>query len=177
MSTWNRWSIALAMLALAATGATAQTTISSYVIGSGATRSSGSGMVLHATLGQAVIGPAQSSTGAAYQGFWYTLPLPKQSSSVGNEGAVAGASAMLRQNTPNPFSLTSQITIELPASTVATLRLYDAMGREVKTLLEGEQPAGTIRVTVDGEELPAGRYLARLTTSHAQESITMIVVK
>ena len=57
------------------------------------------------------------------------------------------------------------------------LRLYDAMGRQVKTLLEGDPPAGVQRIRVDGAELPAGHYLARLTTSTTQQSITMIVVK
>lgn len=177
MKHWNRCKIVIGLLVLAASTVTAQTNISSYVLGSGATRSTGGGMVLNGTLGQAVIGPAQSSTGAAYQGFWYTLPLQKQSSGVERGIAVTGASVMLHQNVPNPFSLSTEITIELPTSTVATLRLYDAMGREVQTLLEGEQSAGTLRISVDGSELPAGRYLARLTAGTTQQSITMIVVK
>lgn len=181
MDNWNRLSIALALLAFAVSSTIAQPTVSSYVVGNGATRATGGGMVLNGTIGQAVIGPAQSSAAAAYQGFWYTLPLQKQSSSAWGSGAVtgvvAGASARLHQNTPNPFSGITGITVELPTSTVATLRLYDAIGREVKTLLEGEQPAGTLQITVDGADLPAGRYLARLTTGTTQQTITMIVVK
>ncbi|MCC7438620.1 MAG: T9SS type A sorting domain-containing protein [Armatimonadetes bacterium] len=177
MNTWNTWSLAVALLLIAASGARAQTSIGSYVFGNGATRATGGGMVLNGTLGQAVIGPAQNKAVAAYQGFWYTMPLQKQSSGIEHEGAVAGESVMLGQNVPNPFSISTEITIQLPTSTVATLRLYDALGREVKTLLEGEQPAGTLRIAVDGAELPAGRYLARLTTSTTQHAITMIVVK
>lgn len=177
MNSWNRWSITLALAVLAASSLHAQTSISSYVVGSGATRSAGGGMVLNGTLGQAVIGPAQSSAAAAYQGFWYTLPLPKQSSGVEQGSMADGASVMLQQNVPNPFSGSTEITIDLPTATTAVLRLYDAMGRQVKTLLEGDQPAGVQRIRVDGAELPAGHYLARLTTSTTQQSITMIVVK
>lgn len=57
----------------------------------------------------------------------------------------------LFQNYPNPFNPTTQITFGLPKESFVTLRVYNALGQEVTTLLVSEhQKAGYVTKTWDG---------------------------
>ena len=68
---------------------------------------------------------------------------------------------------PNPFVETSTIRFHLAEPGAAELAVYDARGRLVRTLLEGEQPGGPQLVAWDGTDeygrsVPSGVYLIRL---------------
>ena len=70
---------------------------------------------------------------------------------------------------PNPFNPQTLISFSLPSTMPATLKVYSAQGRLVRTLLEGTQPAGVHRVLWDGRdgagrEVASGVYLYRLVT-------------
>ncbi len=63
-----------------------------------------------------------------------------------------------------------------------TLKVYDLLGREVQTLVNGRQESGVHRVVFNGERLASGLYIYRLTaTTEGGKSITeakkMIMVK
>ncbi len=51
----------------------------------------------------------------------------------------------------------------MPEAGRVTLAVYDALGREVARLVDGERPAGRYEVVLDGAGLPSGLYLVRLT--------------
>ncbi len=76
----------------------------------------------------------------------------------------------LEQNYPNPFAATTQIRYNIPVSGIATLRIYDALGREVKTLVNGyrsrqSQPYYTIwdGTGNNGARATTGIYICKLT--------------
>lgn len=167
----------LIMLLLAGgSAAVAQIKINSSVIGSGATVASGGSISLAGTVGQVVIGPTQSSTTQALQGFWYTLP--QTVSSV--EEPVAGAAAdrvALQLGGPNPFSDGTDLRLLLPSSGNVSLVLYDALGRGVATLVDGHRGAGTIVVHIDASDLVSGQYTAQLVAGSVRRSIMLTVVK
>ena len=76
---------------------------------------------------------------------------------------------VLNQNYPNPFNPTTQIAFSMPEASWVTLRIYDSMGRVVKTLLEGMMSEGIHQVTWDatdnsGNKLAGGIYFYRLTS-------------
>jgi hypothetical protein len=88
---------------------------------------------------------------------------------------VAGTS--LAQNTPNPFNPTTQIEYRLGSESDYTLRLYDAVGRDLGVIEQGHKPAGTYTVRFDARNLPSGVYLYRLTTPTFNDTKRMIIAR
>ncbi len=67
---------------------------------------------------------------------------------------------------PNPFNPAVTLSFEMPESAIATLVVYDAVGREVTRLVEGRMEAGHHEVTFDASSLPSGVYFARFTAGN-----------
>jgi hypothetical protein len=69
----------------------------------------------------------------------------------------------LKQNYPNPFNPTTTIRIDLPEQSVVTLKIYNVLGREIKTLIDRETiSAGVLEVTLDASQISSGLYFYRL---------------
>jgi len=74
----------------------------------------------------------------------------------------------LSQNYPNPFNPSTTINYQLSAISRVTLKVYDILGREVTTLLNKEQPAGSYKITFDASKLASGIYLYRIVAGSAE---------
>lgn len=83
----------------------------------------------------------------------------------------------LAQNYPNPFNPTTAISFALPATGHVTLRVYDTLGREVKTLVDGVMPIGQHEVLFEADGLPSGMYLYRMESGDFNASRTLMLVK
>ena len=68
----------------------------------------------------------------------------------------------LSQNYPNPFNSTTNINYTLPQKSVVTIKIYDILGREVKTINQGEQVAWHYKVSFNAASLASGIYLYRI---------------
>jgi plastocyanin len=68
----------------------------------------------------------------------------------------------LDQNYPNPFNPSTHITYSLAQNSSVSLKLFNAIGEEVATLVKGFQASGIHDVSFDGTSLPTGIYLYRL---------------
>jgi uncharacterized lipoprotein YddW (UPF0748 family) len=86
-------------------------------------------------------------------------------------------SCELLPNYPNPFNPSTVITYSLAAAGPATLRIYDAIGREVQTLVNTSQRAGRYSVTVDASHMASGVYFYTLTAGAYIQTRKMIVMK
>ncbi|MAT59160.1 MAG: hypothetical protein CMF23_14405 [Ignavibacteriae bacterium] len=90
---------------------------------------------------------------------------------------------VLEQNFPNPFNPTTNIRFSLPVNNNITLTVYDALGREVKTLLSGEElQKGSYEVTWDGtnnfgSKVSTGMYIYTLKYGNFSKSMKMMLVK
>jgi hypothetical protein len=68
----------------------------------------------------------------------------------------------LEQNFPNPFNPSTTIKYQIPKLSFTTLKVYDVLGNEIKTLVSEEKPAGVYTVEFDGTALTSGIYFYRL---------------
>ncbi|MEO6696087.1 MAG: T9SS type A sorting domain-containing protein [Ignavibacteria bacterium] len=69
----------------------------------------------------------------------------------------------LSQNYPNPFNPKTIIKYSIPTTQFTILKVYNALGKEVSTLVDKKQNAGTYEVDFNGEGLPSGIYFYILT--------------
>lgn len=68
----------------------------------------------------------------------------------------------LTQSYPNPFNPTTNINYQLPKDSYVVLKVYDILGREVTTLVDGTVEAGYYSARFDGSHLSSGIYFLRL---------------
>lgn len=97
-----------------------------------------------------------------------TSSAPTQSRPVGFE---------LAQNFPNPFNPSTTIQFSLPQDDDVRLKVFDARGREVETLVSGRTSRGTHKVSFNAANLASGVYLYRLETSTFSETKKMLLIK
>jgi Tol biopolymer transport system component len=91
-----------------------------------------------------------------------TLRLQNQHVSDIEEPHSIPTSFTLAQNYPNPFNSTSMIRYTLAKESYVVLKVYDVLGREVRTLVRQRQVAGQYTVIFDASELSSGVYFCRL---------------
>ncbi len=103
----------------------------------------------------------------------YTLP---STSGVGSPEVPAAAGA-LAQNAPNPFNPQTEIAFRLDRDAHAVLRVFDARGRAVATLVEGALAAGDHAVRFDGKGLASGLYVYRLEIDGVPQARKMMLVR
>ena len=89
---------------------------------------------------------------------------------------------LVRQNRPNPFNPATTIDFYLPSASFVRLRLFDAAGRAVALLVEGNEPAGWRAAawngrTESGLAAASGVYFARLETPDGTRTIRMILIR
>jgi hypothetical protein len=83
----------------------------------------------------------------------------------------------LQQNYPNPFNPTTNIKFDLPKATNVQLIIYNSMGQEVKSLVNGFKSAGSYSVDFNASELSSGTYFYKLITSDFVATKKMLLVK
>jgi hypothetical protein len=83
----------------------------------------------------------------------------------------------LYQNYPNPFNPVTTISFQLPNRSFVSLKVYDVLGNEVKTLIEKEKSAGQYEIEFDGNELTSGIYFYQLIAGDYTETKKMVLLK
>jgi hypothetical protein len=97
-------------------------------------------------------------------------------------GDVAAAPGPRLDAYPNPFNPMTRIAFELPVDGRALVRIHDLSGRLVRTLVDGERPAGRHEVTWQGRDdrgqpLASGVYLVQLRTAQGHESRKLVLAQ
>ena len=83
----------------------------------------------------------------------------------------------LEQNYPNPFNPTTNIRFNLPEANQVMLKVYNTLGQEVATLVNGFMNAGTFEVSFDANNLPTGTYFYSISAGDFKAVKKMILVK
>ena len=112
------------------------------------------------------------------------MELSTGTASVLNEGAIV-TSLSLTQNYPNPFNPSTTISYNVDVSGMVTLKVYDVMGRLVRTLVDGYKISGYesgYSVVWDGkdqqgQQVSAGLYIYSLQTPSGIKTKKMVLMK
>lgn len=84
---------------------------------------------------------------------------------------------LLSQNYPNPFNPRTLIKFAVPEDGNVSLKVYNMVGAEVKTLVEGIHKAGEYNIYFDGSEFSSGVYFYTLRTDKFTATKKMILIK
>tara|TARA_B100000809_G_scaffold55955_1_gene51910 strand:+ start:1054 stop:4365 length:3312 start_codon:yes stop_codon:yes gene_type:complete len=114
---------------------------------------------------------------ALFHGFGQFIGYLSMEDEIGLPGEIA-----LHPNFPNPFNPSTQIAYDLAKDSNVRLEIFDLMGRNVKTLVNGKQIAGRHMATWNatdnfGQPVSAGVYLYRLHTENKVFTRKMILMK
>jgi len=101
---------------------------------------------------------------------------------TGIHSGIRTASFTLEQNFPNPFNPETQIEYSLTERGSAALKIFNALGQEVKTLVDDVKEPGTYSVSWDGTDsmghpVPSGQYVYRVSQESQFTSKKAILVR
>jgi hypothetical protein len=101
--------------------------------------------------------------------------IPVTSSARLTSNAPAGP--VLFQNFPNPFNPATTIGFQVTVPVRVTLKVYDVLGREVATLVDGVLGSGRHSVEWHAESFASGVYCCRMTAGEFTEAVKIVLLK
>ncbi len=118
----------------------------------------------------------------------YTLQVLERSATTGVIEAhplslITPDDYQLHQNYPNPFNPSTQITFTLPLTKKITVKVFDVLGKEVRTLVNNEEfTNGSHSVSWNGTDnngaaVSSGTYICTMKTDYVEKSMKMMLVK
>ena len=101
---------------------------------------------------------------------------------VTKQGSTLPKQFAVSQNYPNPFNPSTIISYALPKSSLVTVKIYNVLGQEVKTLVNSESQAGNYTVQWNGDNnfghsVASGVYIYRVTAGQYVKSLKMMYLK
>ncbi len=83
----------------------------------------------------------------------------------------------LSQNFPNPFNSTTSISYQLPKSGIVSLKIYNMLGQEIKSLINEKQAQGTHQIEFEASNLASGVFYYRLQIDELVETKKFLLLK
>ncbi|MFA6980840.1 MAG: fibronectin type III domain-containing protein [Ignavibacteriaceae bacterium] len=83
----------------------------------------------------------------------------------------------LDQNFPNPFNPVTRINYQIPKNSYVTLIVYDVLGKQIASLVNEEQSAGTYQITFDGSWLSSGIYFYKIQAGDFVATKKLVLMK
>lgn len=90
---------------------------------------------------------------------------------------ISPSSYLLSQNFPNPFNPDTKINYSLPKKGFVTLKIYDILGREIRSLVNETKQPGNYSVDFNGSNLSSGVYFYRLESRGFTSTKSMVLIK
>jgi hypothetical protein len=108
--------------------------------------------------------------------FWKAVVTYINPTSI-NESFISADNFYLYQNYPQPFNPSTKIKYQIPKPCFVSLKIFDALGTEVATLINEEKMRGTFQIEFDGSELTSGVYFYQLIAGDFLETKKMVLIK
>jgi hypothetical protein len=95
---------------------------------------------------------------------------------------ISNLTAVLEQNSPNPFNPTTTIRFQLAEAAQTTLDIYNSKGQHIKTLVNDKLAGGAHNAVWNGKdaankEVVSGVYFYRLQTGNFEQTNKMLLIK
>ena len=94
-----------------------------------------------------------------------------------NDQVISLNSYYLYQNSPNPFNPTTIIKYQIPKEGFVSLKIIDALGKEVATLVRENKSAGRYEIEFNANNLSSGIYFYTLNAGEYSDTKKMILIK
>jgi hypothetical protein len=94
-----------------------------------------------------------------------------------NENPISPDRFYLYQNYPQPFNPSTKIKFQIPERSFVSLKVFDALGREVAFLVNEEKTTGNYEVEFNGSTLTSGIYFYQLKAENFVDTKKMILLR
>jgi hypothetical protein len=94
-----------------------------------------------------------------------------------NSGTIAVNNFELFQNYPNPFNPATIINFQIPVESHVTLKIFNLLGKEIATLIDGNLTAGKHQIDFSGEKLSSGVYFYRIDAGGFTSTKKLMLMK
>jgi hypothetical protein len=101
----------------------------------------------------------------------------EQLSGISNNNSDIPKEYSLSQNYPNPFNPSSKFKVQIAKLSDVKVTVFDVLGREVKTFVNGLLNPGIYEFEFDGTNFPSGVYFYKLESAQFSETKKMILIK
>ncbi len=137
-----------------------------------------------------------SSNAAQFSGCWGVFMFPSSGKIIGSDMSgglfvikigtpVVGLTGnettpdkySLEQNYPNPFNPSTSIDYSLPKGSHVSIKVHDALGKQVAVLVDEFKRSGSYKVTYDASRLSSGIYYYTMITDGSRETKKMTLIK
>lgn len=122
------------------------------------------------------LGPTDLFAAVSVRGVW-KRPLSEILTGINDKPTETLACFVLHQNYPNPFNPRTYISFSLPSRSFVSLKVFDALGREVSILLSEELPAGNYSRQWNATGLPSGVYFYRLQAGSFSDTKKLVLLR
>jgi photosystem II stability/assembly factor-like uncharacterized protein len=123
----------------------------------------------------AIVG-TQLFAGTLGAGVW-SRSLAQLTTAVQESKSVLPTAFALAQNYPNPFNPSTTISYELPTNSRVTLKIFNLLGQEVATLVDGQQDAGSHALQWNAANVSSGVYFYRLQADNFSQTRKLLLLK
>ncbi len=96
---------------------------------------------------------------------------------VKRHGYLQNGSFELYSNYPNPFNPSTTISYQVPSTAYTSLKIFDTLGREIATLVNGIKAAGFYTVNYNASNLTSGIYFCQLKCGSFSQTKKMVLAK
>jgi hypothetical protein len=103
--------------------------------------------------------------------------IPVNTADVPTNGKSMVKGYSLSQNYPNPFNPSTTIGYQLPTQVHVTLKVFDVLGREIATLVNGVEQPGYKSVNFNANNLASGVYYYRLQAGNYIETRKLLLLR
>ncbi len=107
---------------------------------------------------------------------WMT-PIDLSSVGIKKVSELTPSGYSLEQNFPNPFNSMTNIRFNILNTEIVKIKVYDILGKEVKTLLNEYKEPGTYQLRFDAKDLPTGIYFYKIKSGNFSETKKMILAR